>query len=41
MAEEGDFKVSIDKNININKCPVIYIYILIIKEMCNYYLYNI
>ena len=37
MAEEGDFKVSIDKYININKCPVIYIYILIIKEMCNYY----
>ena len=27
MAEEGDFKVSIDKYININTCPVIYIYI--------------
>ena len=31
MAEEGDFKVSADKYVNKNKCPVIYTFLLLKK----------
>ena len=31
MAEEGDFKVSADKYVNKNKCPVLYTFQLLKK----------